>query len=602
MKKFYIFFSAGFILLSILLYLSIWWFLGGVAIIVILTIYHFYSARLKAMDASIEDLETQVDELQIQLDRSIFKEEKATKEAGQIRQIKQELLTIVSHEIRTPMNGVLGMSLLLADTPLTGEQKEYVDTIRKSGESLLGTVNEILVKDILDFSKLDGKNKKLERIDFELRDTIEEVLMMFVSKAGKNNTELLCDIDQNVPMQLLGDSKKLRKILMNLIENAVKFTHRGEVLIKVHLDEKNSGTDSVIIFEIQDSGVGISSQQMKQLFYDNTGSEFQNDTEQSGRGLIISRKLVELMNGTIEVKSKQDEGSTFTFTIPFQINSKATHNDLASDSLQKFEGKHVLVIDDSLASRSVLSKQLKNWKMIPLSAASGAEAMEIISQHSSFDLILMDNLALPFDSIQLGRAIKNKFPQTPVFLLNPSGNELDKQSITLFSGVITKPVRKHLLQDEILSVLNAGTTGNKTETENQEQNFSEQFPLKILIAEDNLINQKIAIKILTKLGYQPKVAANGELAFEMSMAEKFDIVLMDVQMPVMDGLEATRMIRSKLEVQPVIMAMTANVMQGDRDLCMQAGMDDYISKPIVLDELLSHLKKWSLAIKERNKK
>ena len=602
MKKFYIFFFAGFIVISALLYLSTWLFFGGIAVILLFTIYHFYNVRMKSMDASIEDLESQVDELQVQLDRSLLKEEKATKEAGQIRQIKQELLKIISHEIRTPMNGVLGMSLLLADTALNKEQKEYIDTIRHSGESLLATVNDLLVNDMLDFSKLDRKDKKLEYIDFDLRDTVEEVLNLFAAKAGKAGLDLLYDIDDDVPLQLSGDSKRLREVLMNLVENAVKFTRRGEILVSVHT-VKNNNTQPELRFEVRDSGIGISEEQMKQLFYVIPGKEFHQEDEQSGLGLVICRKQVELMGGQIEAKSKLGEGSTFVFNIPMNLSLQPARNITLQDSLKLLEGRHILIVDDNTTSRNILIKQLKAWRMAPVGINSGMQALEVLSQNSNFDLILADKNMPQIDGLQLTKSIKDKYPMIPVVLLNPSGDEAYKQEPGLFASVITKPIRLYALQDDILAVfIKPVTMEQKTEPEKLEENFSRQYPLHILIAEDNLINQKIAMKILTKLGYQPKVANNGREALEMAEQEHYDIILMDVQMPEMDGLEATRMIRSSLEVQPVIMAMTANVMQGDRDLCMQAGMDDYISKPINLDELLSHLEKWSLVIKERKKK
>jgi signal transduction histidine kinase/CheY-like chemotaxis protein len=601
MKKFYILFFVGFIVISALLYISIWLFFGGVTVILLSTIYHFYNTRMKSMDASIEDLESQVEELQVQLDRSLLKEEKATKEAGQIRQIKQELLTIISHEIRTPMNGVLGMSLLLADTPLDQEQKEYLDTIRHSGESLLATVNDILVNDILEFSKLDRKDKKLEVIDFDLRDTLEEVLNLFAAKAGNARLDLLYDIDDDVPVQLMGDSKRLREVLMNLVENAVKFTERGEILVSIHAI-KNNSTQPELRFEVRDSGVGISEEQMEQLFYGIPGKEFQQEDEQSGLGLVICRKQVELMGGHIEARSKPGEGSTFTFNIPMSHSLKPARNSTPKDSIAVLDGKHILIVDDNTTSRNILIKQLKAWSTLPVGANSGMQALETLSQNSNFDLILIDKDMQQIDGLQLAKSIKNKYPVIPVVLLNPAGDEAYKQEPGLFVSVIAKPVRQHALQDDILAVFTKPVTAEqKTKPEKLEENFSQRYPLRILIAEDNLINQKIAMKILTKLGYQPKIANNGREALEMAGQEQYDIILMDVQMPEMDGLEATRMIRSNLSVQPVIMAMTANVMQGDRDLCLQAGMDDYISKPINLDELLSHLEKWSLIIKERQK-
>ncbi len=601
MKKFYIYFFTGFIILSALLYFSIWWFLCGVGTIAIFTIYHFYYAKLKAFDMTVEELETQVEELQVQLDRSLIKEEKAIKEAAQIRKLKQELLTVISHEIRTPMNGVLGMALLMEDTTLTKEQKEYTETIKNSGQSLLATVNNILISDILDYSKLDLKDKKLENIDFDLVDTLEEVLNLFAAKAGKAGLDLLYDIDDNVPLQLIGDNKRLREVIMNLVENAVKFTKQGEILLSVH-SLNNDNKEPLLSFEVRDSGIGMSDEEMNQLFYSVSGNEFNTDNEKTGVGLVICRKQVELMGGKIEVTSKPGKGSTFTFTIPFGISRQSVRSNLLPENMTHLQGKQVLIADDNFISRTILSKQIKALKMLPVVADSGIQALEILAANSNIDLILTDMNMEPFDGFQLATTIKNKYPQLPVILMNGSGNVINRQEENLFSAVITKPIRQHLLRNTVLAILTKPVSEKQnTDQTRLEENFSEKFPLRILIAEDNLINQKIAIKILTKLGYQPVIANNGIEALEMLGREQYDIILMDVQMPEMDGLEATRMIRSTLKTQPVIMAMTANVLQGDRDACMQAGMDDYISKPIILDELLSHLEKWSLVIKERQK-
>ncbi len=601
MKKFYIYFVAGFIILSALLYFSIWWFLCGVGIIAIFTVYHFYYAKLMAFDITVEELETQVEQLQLQLDRSLIKEEKATKEAGQIRKLKQELLTVISHEIRTPMNGVLGMVLLMEDTTLTKEQKEYTETIKNSGQSLLATVNNILVSDILDYSKLDGKDKKLENIDFDLIDTLEEVLNLFAAKAGKADLDLLYDIDENVPVQLTGDNKRLREVLMNLVENAVKFTQRGEILLSVH-SFNNDSKEPLLSFEVRDSGIGMSDEEMSQLFYSVSGNEFNTDNEKTGIGLVICRKQVELMGGKIEVTSKAGKGTTFTFNIPLSLSQQSVRSNLLLENMTHLEGKQVLITDDNFMSRTILSKQVKALKMLPVVADSGIQALEILATNNNIDLILTDMSMEQFDGFQLATSIKNKYPQLPVILMNGAGNIINRQEENLFSAVITKPIRQYLLRDTILAIFTKPVSEKQNPDHARvEDNFSAKFPLRILIAEDNLINQKIAIKILTRLGYQPVIANNGREALEMSGREQYDIILMDVQMPEMDGLEATRMIRNTIKIQPVIMAMTANVLQGDRDACMQAGMDDYISKPIILDELLSHLEKWSLVIKERQK-
>ncbi len=597
MKKFYIYFFTGFVILSVLLYLSVWWFLGGAAVIAALTIYHFYNARLRAFDSTIEELEIQVEELQVQLDKSLIKEEKATKEARQIRQARQELLSLISHEIRTPMNGIMGMSLLLADSSLNRDQKEYNNTIQKCGQNLLTTVNEILVNDMLNYSKHDRKGKKLEQTDYDLRDLVEEVLGMFASKAGKAGLDLLYDIDEEVPLLLFGDSKRLREVLMNLVENAVKFTQQGEILVCIHTNKTNDN-QFTLTFEVKDSGIGIAEDQLSKLFYGIPGKEFHSEDEQSGLGLVICRKQVELLGGKIEVKSKRGTGSVFIFTIPYTGSQKSLHSN-QPDSIANLEGKNILVADDNATSRNILAKLLKAWKMLPVVAESGIHALDILGHYSNFDLVITDLHMQQLDGFQLARSIKAKYPGIPVLLLNPSEDNNYKQETGLFSSVIAKPVRYHELKDNIQMVLSKTAEKKPTASDKMESNFSKKHPLNILLAEDNLLNQKIATKILEKLGYSPDVANNGREALEMCSSKKYDIVLMDVQMPEMDGLEATRMMRSTLKKQPVIMAMTANALQGDRDVCIQAGMDDYLSKPINLEELLNHLEKWSLAIKSK---
>ncbi|MEO6612800.1 MAG: response regulator [Chitinophagaceae bacterium] len=596
MKNFYVLFFAGFIILSALLYFSVWWFLGGVTLIAIGTIYHFYRTKLKMFDATVLELELQVEELQLQLDSSLVKEEKATKDAAQIRQLKQELLSIISHEIRTPMNGVLGMTLLLEETTLTKEQKECTDTIKSCGQNLLAIVNEILLNDILDYSKLEGKDKRLENIDFDLLDTVEEVMNMFGTRAGKAGIDLLYDIDDNVSLQLLGDNKRLREVLMNLVENAVKFTQKGEILLSVQC-LSNSALETALNFQVRDSGIGMTEEKIQQLFYELTGNEFNNENEKPGVGLIICRKQVELMGGKIEVRSTPGKGSTFSFSLLLNHSQQSTRSNIHLGNMASLAGKNILVVDDNITSRSILIRQLKAWKVLPVGADSGMQALEVLTQNSSFDLILTDVNMQQVDGIQLARLVKGKYPEIPVILLNLAGNQNYLQDPALISGIIEKPIRQHKLRDTILEVLTKPSPVKQNNERLQlENNFSTKFPLRILIAEDNLINQKIAMKILTRLGYQPKIANNGREALEMCGQEQYDIILMDVQMPEMDGLEATRMIRGKLDWQPIIMAMTANVLQGDRDACMQAGMDGYISKPIDIKELLSQLEKWALTI------
>ncbi len=589
----------GFIFLSSLLYFSIWWFFAGVAMLGVLTFYHFYRLRIQAYEASLEEMELKIDSLQTQLDRSLLREDKAVKETAQVRQLKEKLLYSMSHEIRTPMNGVLGMAQLITGTPLTEEQKEYIDTIRSSGQSLLTTVNSILASDILNNSKLEQLHKTKDNTDFDLRDTVEETIVMFSEKASNAGLELLFEINEDVPLQLNGDNRRLREILMNLLENAIKFTPHGEVILTVQSLSDNFNRP-VLRFEVKDTGIGIAEEQLKKLFYSAPGREFYGGEKKSAPGLVVCRKKAEMLGGKIEVQSKPGFGSTFVFTVPMSLRSSQEQN-VQQNIIRGFAGRRVLIVDDNQSSRNILSRQLQAWNMLPQCSASGEQAIEILERNSQFDLLIADQAMPQMNGLQLASIVKNKFPQVKALLLATAANEVNKQEQELFSAVMIKPVRQQVLRDHIYAAMREPKREIKTEASLQENILPATRNLQILLAEDNLINQKIAVKLLGKQGYQPAIASNGKEAVEMWSRGQFNMILMDVQMPEMDGLDATRLIRSRPNDQPVIIAMTANVLQGDRDACIQAGMDDYISKPVNPDELYRQLEKWSMIIEQRRK-
>jgi signal transduction histidine kinase/CheY-like chemotaxis protein len=605
MKKFYIIFFALPVLAFTLLYLSTLWLIVGIAAVMVFIAYRFFAERVEAAQAKAELLEQELDGLHRHLETVILQEQKTRKEADQIRQLKQQLLSVLSHEVRTPMNGVMGMSLLLSETSLTKEQEEYVTTIRNCGEGLLTTVNNMLANDILDFSKLQQEGKQLEYKDFGLRDSIEEVLDMFSEKIGKNGVDLVYQIEDDVPEQIIGDSKRLRQVLMNLVENSVRHTLYGEVYIGVTFSQHlTTGHPPELHFEIRDTGVGIPKEQMKQLFKGIPGKQpvrgFDPQPSGTGLGLVICKKLVELMGGSIEAKSETGQGTTITFTMPLTPSLKTAREHARHGDMIRLESKQVLVIDDNAVSRNNIIRQLKAWKMIPFPAESANEAMAIL-QNNSFDLVLADMIMPRIDGIELARSIRSAHPDLQVIAMNPGAQEKYRLETELFSSVINKPIRQAVLRDQLLSVFAPIKTDKQNHMEPLPTVFAEQYPLRILIAEDNPINQKIAVKMLNKLGYQPSVANHGKEVMETVSHDNYDIILMDVQMPEMDGLEATRMIRTCLEAQPVIIALTANAMQGDRDECMQAGMDDYMSKPIDPKLLLNQLEKWALALREKKR-
>jgi signal transduction histidine kinase/CheY-like chemotaxis protein len=603
MKRFYIILLAMCILFSVLLYLPVVWFLSAAVATAGFMAYRFYLDRFRSGQARNELLAQQMEQLHAQLDQSIFKEERAVKEAGQIKLARQDLLSVMSHEVRTPMNGVLGMLTLLTETSLTPEQSEYTLAIRNCGEGLLTKVNDILVNELLNSSKWEQGDKQLEKVDFDLRNCLEEVIDMFALRAAKNNLDLLYYMDEQVPEQITGDNRRLRQIIMNLVENAIKFTRRGEIFLNVYLD--NDGPP-MLVFEVRDTGVGMDEDQVKLLFTGIPGTAFNKDgnPEEAGLGLVVCRKLVELMEGKIEAKSLPGKGSSFAFRIPLHASQRPARHQLMEEQILMLEGRRILVIDGNDTRRSVLQKQLNSWKMLPVVAESGAVALELLSHDTGFDLVITHMDMPGMNGILLAKSVRKQYPSMAIMLMNPAGDERYRTDAELFTVVSDRPVRQFLLRDQLLSIfshLTASSTGQPQMENKFSEEFALQYPLHILVAEDNAINQKIAMKILTKLGYQPLLAGDGKEVLEMISHEHYDLILMDVQMPLMDGFEATRMLRLCLEIQPVIIAMTANVMQGDRDKCIQAGMDDYISKPIEMNELLSKMSKWGQFIKDRRR-
>jgi signal transduction histidine kinase/DNA-binding response OmpR family regulator len=600
MKRFYlIFFLAGTVIVALLNYAT-WGFPAIAAAGMLFIAYRFYMTRLQGAEDRNAALEEQVEELHERLDSSILKEQRIKLEAQEAKDFRQQLLTTMSHEIRTPLNGVMGMATLLAETPLSKEQQGYTETIRNCGENLLATVNQIIVDSMLNFSKSDNEKKKLENKEFDLRNCLEEVLDMFAGRAGQAGLDLLYNMEDNVPEQIIGDPNRLRQILMNLVENALRFTSRGEISVGVYLLRTGEDNKLELCFDVRDTGVGIPANRIEEIFkgFSTAGSPDGGKQGNAGLGLVICKKLVEMMEGWIEVQSEPGKGTVFTFCIHVHPSQKPARNFL-HPGMAVLEGKHILVVEGNTAGLAMLSKQLEKWKSVPVPVGSASRALDMLSGGSRFDGV-MD---LPeMDGIQLTKSIRELNPHIPVILLIREGDERHKQEEDLFSGLLTKPVKQHLFRDELLSVfsrsgMNPGD--GKKIAENLLQDFSKEHPLHLLIAEDNPVNQEIALKILNRLGYRPEVVNNGKEVLEKVSHENYDMILMDMQMPEMDGLEATRMLRLCLEIQPVIIAMTANVMQGDRDDCIQAGMDDYISKPIELAELTAQLRKWSRVIKSK---
>ncbi len=572
-----------------------WWFKLMVAISVIGSVIGFYRYRINTINTQKNKLEKQVQERTERLALLTEEEKRARHEAEEANKAKSAFLAIMSHEIRTPMNGVIGMASLLSQTQLTAEQKEYTDTIRSCGDGLMHVIN-----DILDYSKIGSGNMELEQNDFDLRNCIEEALDVFAAKASQLGLDLVYQIDAGIPSQIIGDQLRLRQVLLNLLSNAIKFTEKGEIFLGVHLLNTEPDGQLKLCFEVKDTGIGIDPAKMDRLFksFSQVDSSTTRKYGGTGLGLAISEKIITLMGGSIKVESKPQEGSTFAFTILTKtgVNTLTTY---VHYNMEGLEGKYILVVDDNLTNRNILKTQLELWKFLPILANSGEEALRIMSHHRPFDLVITDMQMPGMDGIELGRLINEKFPNIPIILLSSLGDEHKDAYKDIFISVLTKPIKQHILNTHVTNSLRKHAKPfSRVNKPREEQKISadmaQENPLSILVAEDNQVNQRIIIHMLAKMGYQADIVQNGQEAVDAVHQKIYNLVLMDVQMPELDGLEATKMIRQQLEKQPYIIAMTANAMQGDREECLAAGMDDYISKPINLTDLKNVLAKLSV--------